>query len=152
MNRQAMPDYQRAADAIRARIAAGTLRVGGGIKVPEIAELTGISYATARVVAKQLEADGILRAHQGKGYEVIATPEAAAAHQADTAELARQVTELREALGALAGRVDEHGERLDQAESEIESFSERLGYDLAPDGSSERGDQSATAARRGRAG
>lgn len=152
MNRQAMPDYQRAADAMRARIAAGTLRVGDGIKVPEIGELTGISYATARVVAKQLEADGILRAHQGKGYEVIATPQAAAAQQADTAELARQVEQLRDEVRKLAVRQDASDERLERVDSSLEDLHEKLAYDYATDSDDERGNEPAPAARRGRTG
>ena len=144
------PEYQRAADQVKTLITAG--RITGILKIREIAGLTGTTYSTARRTAEELEAEGILRAHQGKGYEIAATPEEASAQRADAKELARQVTELRDELQALSARADAADERLERINAGLEDLHDKLGYEYAADGTSERGEQPAAAARRGRTG
>jgi len=142
-----VPEYQRAVDAIKAMITAGKISVG--LKVPEIAELTSTTYSTARRVAKQLETEGVLQAHPGKGYAIVAMPQEADARRADAKELTRLVGKLREEVRALSVRLDpagEFGERLERVESNLEDLYDKLGYEYG-DGTGEP-----PAARRGRTG
>jgi DNA-binding GntR family transcriptional regulator len=139
---QALPEYQRAADAIKSRITSAD--IGSVITIPGIQQATGTTYSTARRTADHLESEGVLRARQGKGYEVIATPQKAAEERASTQELARRVAELRELVRDLSVR-------LESAESSLEDLYDKLGYDYA-DGSGERAEEPAPAARRGRTG
>ena len=144
-----MPEYQRAADMIRTRITPGD--IGSVITIPGIQQAAGTTYATARRTAEHLEAEGILRARQGKGYEVIATAQKAADERADARTLARQVGQLRDEVRALSERLDtsgEFGERLERVESNLEDLFDKLGFEYATDGNGESG----PAARRGRTG
>lgn len=143
MSRQAIPEYQRAADVIKSRLGS-VWAVGSLITVPEIKDLTGTTYSTARVVAERLQAEGILQAHPGKGFAIVAMPEEADAERADAKELARQVDRLRKEVRELSAR-------LEAAESDIEDVFDKLGFDHA-DGNRERAGEPAPAARRGRTG
>lgn len=149
MNGQATPEYRRAADLIKSQVKPGD--IGNAITVPGIQELTGTKYATARRTAELLTAEGILRPHQGKGYEVIAIPAEADTRRADARELAAQVARLRDEVRALSARLDaggEFGERLERVESNLEDLFDKLGFEYATDGNGESG----PAARHGRTG
>jgi len=142
-------EYQRAVDGIKLMITDGQIQVGGLVKVREIGELTATTYPTAREAAKRLAVEGVLRAHQGKGYAVVAMPEEAAAKRADARELAQQVARLRDEVQALSARLDasgEFGERLERIESNLEDLYDKLGYEYTDNA----GEPSA--ARRGRTG
>lgn len=152
MSGSAGTEYQRAADAIKLMITAGRIKVGALVKVPEIRKLTGTTYPTARVVARRLTDEGILQAHPGKGFVVLAAPDEATAKQADTQELRRQLAQLRDEVQALSARVDAAGEQLERVDSSLEDLHDKLGYDYTTDGPDDRGEQPATAARRGRTG
>ena len=148
MNGQATPEYRRAADVIKSQIKPGD--IGSVITIPHIQGLAGTTYSTARRTADHLTAEGILRPHQGKGYEVIATPQQAGDRRADARELAAQVAGLREEVRALSARLDaggEFGERLERVESNLEDLFDKLGFEYATDGTGEP-----PAARRGRTG
>ena len=143
MSGQAVPEYQRAADAIKSRITPGD--VGSVITIPGIQQATGTTYATARRTAEHLEAEGVLKARQGKGYEVIATPQKAADERADTRELARQVIRLRDEVRVLSAQ-------LERVESNLEDLHDKLGYDYVTGSTDERAGEPAPAARHGRTG
>jgi DNA-binding GntR family transcriptional regulator len=108
VSERAVLEYRRATDAIRSMITSGKIGVGDYIKVPEIEKLTNTTNGTAREAARRLVTEGILQAHQGKGFEVVATPEQAEVKRADlsvlseeVAELQQQVTDLRERVGRM---------------------------------------------------
>lgn len=138
-----MPEYQRAADMIKSRITPGD--VGSVITIPGIQQATGTTYSTARRTAEHLETEGVLRARQGKGYEVIATPQKAADERVSTKELARQVAALRDRVQVLSVQ-------LERVESNLEDLHDKLGYDYATDSADERAGEPAPAARRGHTG
>jgi DNA-binding GntR family transcriptional regulator len=67
--------YVEAADDIEARIRSGSLAPGDAL--PTIREMTaryGVSPATAKIAYVRLEARGLIRRHQGKGF-FVAPPE-----------------------------------------------------------------------------
>ncbi len=134
MSEQAELEYERAAAVIRSMITAGRIQLGDLVKVREIVELAGAKYPTARVTAKHLEAEGILRALQGKGFEVIATPEDATAEQASAKELGSRLARTEDQVQAL--------------EFNLEALYGKLGIPYPGDGASEDSDP----ARRGQAG
>ncbi len=138
-----MPEYQRAADMIKSRITPGD--VGSVITIPGIQQATGTTYSTARRTAEHLETEGVLRARQGKGYEVIATPQKAADERVSSKELARQVAALRDEVRLLSAQ-------LERVESNLEDLHDKLGYDYVTDSTDERAGEPAPAARRGRTG
>jgi DNA-binding GntR family transcriptional regulator len=138
-------EYQRAVDVIKSMITGGKLSVGGRINVPEIQKRTGTTYATARRVAKELATQGILQSHPGAGFAVIALPEEADAERADTRELAQRTARL-------STRQDTIDARLERIEANLEDLYDKLGYTYATDGTSERREDPAPAARRGRTG
>jgi len=135
VNGQAVPEYRRAADAIKSRITPGD--IGSIITIRQIQERAGTTYATARSAADHLETEGILRPRHGKGYEVIATPEKAAAERADAKELGTRLTRTEDQMQAL--------------EFNLEALYGKLGIPYPGDGASER-EESKPAARRGRTG
>jgi DNA-binding GntR family transcriptional regulator len=132
---QAVPEYRRAADVIKSRIEPGD--IGSLITIPEIRKLADVKYATARRSADFLASEGVLRPHQGKGYEVIAVPEKAAADRASAKELGPRLARTEDQLQAL--------------EFNLEALYGKLGIPYPGDGASERED-SESAARRGRTG
>jgi DNA-binding GntR family transcriptional regulator len=136
----AVPEYQRAADVIKSRV-----KLGDSITIPQIQETAGTTYSTARRTADHLANEGILRAHPGKGYEVIAAPQDAAGERAGVKELTRQLGQLRDEARALSAQVE-------RIESNLEDLYDKLGFAYATDGSGERGEDLAPAARRGHTG
>lgn len=137
MNGQAAPDYLRAMDAIKSRIQSGSIGIGSLIIVKQVAEIAGTTYSTARRAVGHLVDEGILRPHQGKGYEVIATPEKVAAERVGTKELGTRLARLEGQVQAL--------------EFNLEALYGKNGIPYPGDGTSERED-SKPAARRGRTG
>jgi DNA-binding FadR family transcriptional regulator len=97
------PEYQRLIDRLRADITSGEYPVGQTIpSTSALAKLTGVSAQVVRRAVGQLQADGILEGHPGKGVFVKAMPEEADQESRDVASLSRQVSELEERFGDLA--------------------------------------------------
>jgi len=140
---QSALEYQRAAGEIRSKISPSD--VGTFITVPRIQELAGTTYSTALRTAKLLEAEGILLARHGRGYEVIAIPEDAAARTADMKALREEVAQLRAEVRRLSAQ-------LERVESNVEDLHEKLGYDYEAGDPDERGEAPAPAAPSGRTG
>lgn len=91
------PDYRKVMDEIRSRITSGEYPVGS--QIPSTGDLraaTGLSITSVRRAVQQLEADGILKGHPGKGVFVLAVPEDADRDKADLKVLAGQVADLAE--------------------------------------------------------
>lgn len=152
MSGQAALEYLRAADVIKSRIKPGGIDLNTFITIRHIQELAGVKYATARRAADHLVAEGILLPHQGKGYEVIATPEKAAAQQADTKELGSRLAQLQNQVHALADRPGvpaDLRETLERIEFNLQALYGKLGIPYPADGASER-EEPRQAVRRGR--
>src|SRR5438045_6369409 len=99
------PEYQRPIDRIRAGIASGEYPVGTAIpSTAALAKVAGVSAQVVRRAVGQLQADGILEGHAGKGVFVKTTPEDADQERQDLADLSRQVSDLEERFGDLAAR------------------------------------------------
>jgi len=100
------PEYQRLIDQRRVSISSGEYPLGAPIpSTAALATLTGMSVPVVRRAVGQLEADGILEGHPGKGVYVRALPEAADAERQDIKVLGRQVAELQDQLRMLAERL-----------------------------------------------
>lgn len=103
------PEYQRLIDQIRTQITAGEYPVGHLIpSTAALADLTGMSIPVIRRAVQQLQADGILEGHPGKGVYVKAMPEQADAEHQDVKVLGGQVAgntqeihELKETVSRL---------------------------------------------------
>jgi DNA-binding GntR family transcriptional regulator len=145
-----VPEYRRAATVIKSRLTPDD--VGSVITIPQIQGLARTTYSTARRTAEQLAVEGILRPHQGRGYEVIATPDEAAARRADTEELNSRLAHLENQVQALADRPGvpaDLKETLERIEFNLEALHGKLGIPYPGDGTSERAEPETTA-RRGR--
>lgn len=158
---RAGPEYQRLIDEIRAGITSGEYPVGKAIpSTAQLAEIAGVSTQVVRRAVGQLEADGILEGHPGKGVFVRAAPEDADRERRDLAALGRQVSELEEQLCGLAGqspvpdgelgRINARLADLQEAHGHLEAavidLYGKMGYDY-PHSGAQRGVK--TAGRRG---
>jgi DNA-binding transcriptional regulator YhcF (GntR family) len=158
------PEYRRLIDQIRASIASGEYPIGETIpSTAALAEATGVSTQVVRRAVGQLEADGILEGHPGKGVFVRAMPEDADRERQDVASLGRQVSEMGERLRELAGwSPAAPGGELDQIKADVTDLREtagrlevnlidlygKMGYDY-PQGGAQQNTK--TAGRRGQA-
>lgn len=162
MTERAGPDYQRLIDVIRARIAAGEYPVGGMIpSTAALHEMTGLSVPVVRRAVGQLEADGILEGHPGKGVYVKATPAEADRDRQSIGELSGQVADLQRAIGEMAERADkvlpadfasewdEFRATVGRLEANVINLYGKLGYEYPHGGAH---DAPKAAARRGRSG
>ena len=99
------PEYRRLMDLIRSKITSGEYPLGKPIpSTTELKELTGMSIPVVRRAVGQLEADGILEGHPGKGVYVKAMPEDADSERQDIKTLSTQVAELQQQVRALTDR------------------------------------------------
>lgn len=145
------PKYRYTVDAIKAKIASG--EVTGEITLGRIRELTGATDSTARRTANELVAEGVLENHPGSPYTVVGTPEGVAATRSDDRPLRVQVADLQHQVADLRRDVPPGlAETLERFATNLEDLYDKLGFEYATDGTSERGDDSAPAARRGRTG
>ena len=145
------PKYRHTVDAIKAKIASG--EVTGEITLGRIRELTGATDSTARRTANELVAEGVLENHPGAPYTVVGTPEGVAATRSDDRPLRVQVADLQQQVADLRRDVPPGlGETLERIEASLEDLHDKLGYDMTPGGTSERGEEPAPAARRGHTG
>ena len=119
------PEYQRLIDRIRASITAGEYPLGEAIpSTATLAERTGVSTQVVRRAVGQLEADGILEGHPGKGVYVKAMPADADNERQDLKDLGRQVGELQQQVRELADRTPEQDGDIRR---ELESLQEIVG-------------------------
>lgn len=108
MTGQVGPEYQRLMDEIRAKIISGDYPVGKPIpSTNELRKVTGMSIPVIRRAVGQLETEGILEGHPGKGVYVIATPADVAGERQDIQALGEQVGALQREVHELAQRADE---------------------------------------------
>ena len=156
------PEYQRLIDRIRASIASGEYPLGQAIpSTAMLAEMTGVSAQVVRRAVGQLEADGILEGHPGKGVYVRALPEAVDRERQDVTSLSKQVSELEERVSELAERpaVSQDGElgrivadlqeTVGRLEVNLIDLYGRIGHDYPQGGRAQDGKK--TAVRRGQA-
>jgi DNA-binding FadR family transcriptional regulator len=91
------PDYRQVVNLIRGKVTSGEWPVGRQIpSTPELMTLTGRSITSVRRAVQQLEADGIMEGHPGKGVFVRALPEDADRERADIEAVGQQLAELRQ--------------------------------------------------------
>lgn len=104
------PAYQQVAEQLRRRIAAGEFNTAG--KLPSLAEIQGaygVTVTVARAAIRQLNSDGLVVTHQGKGaFLTSGSTEAAklASPEGALADLQEQVDSLKAEVGDLRARLD----------------------------------------------
>jgi DNA-binding transcriptional regulator YhcF (GntR family) len=119
------PEYQRLIDQIRARITSGDYPVGTAIpSTAALASAAGVSAQVVRRAVGQLETDGILEGHPGKGVFVRAIPEEADRERQDLAGLSRQVFELEERYRDLTGQSPANIDDLGKIRADITDLQE----------------------------
>lgn len=126
------PEYQRLIARIRASIASGEYPVGQAIpSTAALADITGLSVPVVRRAVGQLETDGILEGHPGKGVFVKTMPEEADRERRDVTSLSRHVSKLEERLRELADRpaVTQDGE-LSRAVADLQETVGRIEVNL----------------------
>lgn len=153
------PDYRKVIDLIRGKVTSGEWPVGAQIpSTPELRKLTGLSITSVRRAVEQLQKDGILIGHPGKGVFVKAMPEEADREQADAAALAAEFAGLRQELRDLEkvtasadvlARLGKLEARMGRLEAAVSTLARRSSL---PDPFGDRHDDPEKAARRGRAG
>lgn len=89
---RATPIYLQIASRVREAIASGRIVPGQTLTERELAEATGASRTSVREAIRQLESEGLVAAHHGRGIEVIQL----------SAEQAAHVYEVRASLEATA--------------------------------------------------
>jgi DNA-binding GntR family transcriptional regulator len=100
------PAYQRIADELREKIAAGDLSVGDAI--PSTSKLSGsyrVSVTVVRAAIRELRQEGLVVGQPGKAVYVRATPENVAHERAQLEDVAAEVKYLRAELANMAERV-----------------------------------------------
>jgi len=122
------PEYKRLMDQIRSKIISGEYPVGAMIpSTAELKETTGLSVTVVRRAVGQLEIDGILEGHPGKGVYVKALPaDVDGEHSAEyiavmqqVAEVSQEVEQLREEFRQLREMVRDHDVMLEEMRSHV---------------------------------
>lgn len=140
------PDYRRVMDLIRGKITSGAWPVGRRIpSTPELIALTSASITPVRRAVGQLQAEGILEGHPGKGVFVKALPEEADRERADLGTLAGRVSAVQD----LVKDYPELREWLGRLEANLMDLYNRLGFEYPHGGEYDNGKKAA--AGRGRA-
>lgn len=149
------PEYQRLISQIRSKIASGEYPVGK--QIPSTTDLkaqTGMSLTVVRRAVQQLQADGILEGHPGKGVFVRALPQDADREKNTLETLGAQVSALRETVTTLAEQeaapqsaISALREDVGRIETNLMDLYARTGHDY-PEGESD--DAPKATASRGR--
>ncbi len=145
MTKEIGPEYRRLMGLIRDKIASGEYPVGQPIpSTADLRDQTGMSYTVVRRAVQQLQADGILEGHPGKGVFVKTMPTIADSERMSVEALSRQVAELRK----LAERdgLDEIRAAIGRLENNLIELYGKLGFDY-PGGSSNDTPRKAAAGR-----
>lgn len=130
------PDYRHVMSLIRSRVTAGDWQVGQKIpSTTELQTLSGLSITSVRRAVQQLQTDGILKGHPGKGVFVRATPADADSERMTVEMLGKQVAELREM--AERDGLDEIRSAVGRLEANLIDLYGRLGFDYPSGGSSD---------------
>jgi GntR family transcriptional regulator len=99
------PDYQRVVDDLKSKISSGELKIGESIpSTPKLEEQYGVSNTVARRAVLELQNEGVLRGHPGKGVYVEAVPEESVTVRALHEELGvlrEKYKELADTVGKL---------------------------------------------------
>lgn len=143
-------------DLIRSKITSGEYPLGEPIpSTAELNKLTGMSIPVVRRAVGQLEADGILEGHPGKGVYVKALPADVDIQRQDAKALAERITALSDEVWRLQQLVDSLGvDEVRAIASRIEvnliDLYGKLGFDYPRDevGSAQRGSPGTKAAER----
>jgi len=105
VTKEAGPEYQKLMEDIRERITSGEYPVGRPIpSTPRLGAMAGVSVTVVRRAVQQLQADGILEGHPGKGVFVKAVPAQAESERLDLRTLSGQVAALQREVHELTGR------------------------------------------------
>jgi DNA-binding GntR family transcriptional regulator len=97
------PEYRRLMGQIRSRIASGEYPVGQPIpSTQELHKKTRMSVPVVRRAVQELQKDGILVGHPGKGVFVQAMPEEADMERRDLKGLGEEVSGLRAVIMSLS--------------------------------------------------
>jgi DNA-binding transcriptional MocR family regulator len=140
------PDYRRVIDLIRSKITTGEWPVGRQIpSTPDLIDLTSASITPVRRAVQQLQADGILEGHPGKGVFVKSLPDDADREHASLETLGGQVSEVRDLVKGYPDLRDWLG----RLEANLMDLYNRLGFEYPHGGEYDNGKK--TAAGRGRA-
>jgi GntR family transcriptional regulator len=140
------PDYRRVIDLIRSKITAGEWPVGRQIpSTPDLIEMASASITPVRRAVQQLQADGILEGHPGKGVFVKALPEEADRKRADLGTLSEQVSAVQD----LVKDYPDLRDWLGRLEANLMDLYNRLGFEYPHGGEYDNGKKAA--AGRGRA-
>jgi DNA-binding GntR family transcriptional regulator len=146
VTKEAGPEYQRVIGEIRERITSGRYPVGKPIpSTPKLGEEFGVSVTVIRRAVTQLQVDGILEGHPGKGVYVRAAPGDADSERMSVEALSRQVAELREV--AERNDPDEIRAAIGRLEANLIELYGKTGHDYPQDGEH---DGTESAGRRGR--
>lgn len=146
MTTTAGPDYRKVIDLIRDRITSGEWPADTMIpSTTELRELTGLSITSVRRAVDQLQKDGILIGHPGKGVFVLALPEDADRERVNTEMIGKRLEELKEQV---ADYPDLRA-RVGRMEAILVDLHLRLGYPNPFEGEHDGAEK---APRRGRAG
>ncbi|WP_329521092.1 winged helix-turn-helix domain-containing protein [Spirillospora sp. NBC_01491] len=100
------PSHRHVADDIRTRIGTGEYPIG--MPIPSTVKLTehySVSKTVIRQAVAQLQQEGLLEGHGGKGVFVLTTPAEQTAERVSVEDLAQRVNALSDDLRDLATRI-----------------------------------------------
>jgi DNA-binding GntR family transcriptional regulator len=129
------PLYRRVAADVRSKISSGEYPVGKAIpSTIKLRKQYGASDSVIRQAVSELQKDGILEGHPGKGVFVRALPADADSERVSVEALSRQVAELREM--AERDGLDEIRAAVGRLEANLIELYGRLAFDY-PGGTSD---------------
>lgn len=140
------PDYRQVLNLIRGKVTSGEWPLGRKIpSTPDLMNLTGRSITSVRRAVQQLQADGILEGHPGKGVFVKAMPEDADRERVNLEAVGEQLADLRQKVG----EYDDLRARVGRMEAILIDLYAKLGYDNPYGGAHDTTERAATRRRAG---
>jgi DNA-binding GntR family transcriptional regulator len=141
------PDYRRVIDLIRGKITSGQWPVGRRIpSTPDLIEMTSASITPVRRAVQQLQADGILEGHPGKGVFVKAMPDDADRGRADLGAMGEHLAAVEDLVKGYPDLRDHLG----RLEANLMDLYNRLGFEYPHGGEYDNGKTAEAGRRRGR--